>query len=116
MRLALRVSARACGTPFVLCLSLRGRDARKLSRPEISIDTSGIAIGKQFSATSYWGNSIRRVYHLIILQAMTTAAFPLPSTGFLSEIGTKLRDWAVGQAGGSCYSRAAMSSNDSKTL
>ena len=23
------------------------------------------------------------------------------NTGFLSEIGTKLRDWAVGQAGGS---------------
>ena len=37
-------------------------------------------------------------------------------TGFLSEIGTKLRDWAVGQAGGSCYSWAALSSNDSKTL
>ena len=37
-------------------------------------------------------------------------------TGFSSEIGTKLRDWAVGQAGGSCYSRAAVSSNDSKTL
>ena len=38
------------------------------------------------------------------------------TTGFLSEIGTKLRDWAIGQAGGSCYSRAALSSNDSKTL
>ena len=37
-------------------------------------------------------------------------------TGFLSEIGTKLRDWAVGQAGGSCYSQAALSSNDSKML
>ena len=37
-------------------------------------------------------------------------------TGFLSEIGTKLRDWAVGQAWGSCYSWAASSSNDSKTL
>ena len=37
-------------------------------------------------------------------------------TGFSSQIGTKLRDWAVGQAGGSCYSRAALSSNDSKTL
>ena len=37
-------------------------------------------------------------------------------TGFLSEIGTKLRDWAVGQAWGSCYSWAAVSSNDSKTL
>ena len=36
-------------------------------------------------------------------------------TGFSSEIGTKLRDWAVGQAGGSCYSLAALSSNDSKT-
>ena len=38
------------------------------------------------------------------------------NTGFLSEIGTKLRDWAVGQAGGSCYSRAALLSHDSKTL
>ena len=37
-------------------------------------------------------------------------------TGFSSEIGTKLRDWAVGQARGSCYSLAALSSNDSKTL
>ena len=37
-------------------------------------------------------------------------------TGLLSEIGTKLRDWAVGQAGGSCYSWAALSSNNSKTL
>ena len=37
-------------------------------------------------------------------------------TGFSNEIGTKLRDWAVGQTGGSCYSRAALSSNDSKTL
>ena len=37
-------------------------------------------------------------------------------TGFSSEIGYKLRDWAVGQAGGSCYSQAALSSNDSKTL
>ena len=36
-------------------------------------------------------------------------------TGFSSEIGTKLRDWAVGQAEGSCYSQAALSSNDSKT-
>ena len=40
----------------------------------------------------------------------------MDNTGFSSEIGTKLRDWAVGQAGGSCYSQAAVSSNDSKTL
>ena len=39
----------------------------------------------------------------------------LLNTGFSSEIGTKLRDWAVGQARGSCYSQAALSSNDSKT-
>ena len=37
------------------------------------------------------------------------------STGFSSEIGTKLRDWAVGQTEGSCCSQAAVSSNDSKT-
>ena len=37
-------------------------------------------------------------------------------TGISSQIGTKLRDWAVGQAGADCYSRAALPSNDSKTL
>ena len=37
------------------------------------------------------------------------------TTGFSSEIGTELRDWAIGQAGGSCYSWAALSSNDSNT-
>ena len=26
-----------------------------------------------------------------------------------------MRDWAIGQAGGSCYSGAALTSNDSKT-
>ena len=41
---------------------------------------------------------------------------PLRDTGFSSEIGTKLRESPVGQAGGSCYSWAALSSNDSKTL
>ena len=52
-------------------------------------------------------------------EVLTALCFTPPlarSTGFLSEIGTKLRDWAVGQAGGSCYSWAALSSNDSKTL
>ena len=37
-------------------------------------------------------------------------------TGILSQIRTKLRDWAIGQAGAGCYSQAALSSNDSKTL
>ena len=32
-----------------------------------------------------------------------------------SQIGTKLRDWAVWQARASCYSQAALFSNDSKT-
>ena len=41
--------------------------------------------------------------------------FTSTTSGFSSEIGTKLRNWAVGQAGGSCYSRAALSSNDSNT-
>ena len=36
--------------------------------------------------------------------------------GISSEIRTKLRDWAVWQAKGGCYSQAASSSNDSKTL
>ena len=38
------------------------------------------------------------------------------STGILSQIRTKLRDWAVWQARAGCYSQAALSSNDSKTL
>ena len=38
------------------------------------------------------------------------------TTGFSSQIGTKLRDWAIGQAEAACYSWAALSSNDSKTL
>ena len=37
-------------------------------------------------------------------------------TGISSEIRTKLRDWAVLQARASCYSQAALYSNDSKTL
>ena len=37
-------------------------------------------------------------------------------TGISSQIGTKLRDWAVWQARAGCYSMAALSSNDSKTL
>ena len=36
-------------------------------------------------------------------------------TGISSQIEAMLRDWAVGQAGAGCYSRAALSSNDSKT-
>ena len=37
-------------------------------------------------------------------------------TGISGHIRTKLRDWAVGQARAGCYSQAALSSNDSKTL
>ena len=37
-------------------------------------------------------------------------------TRISSQIGTKLRDWAVGQARAGCYSQAALSSNDSKAL
>ena len=37
-------------------------------------------------------------------------------TGILSQIGTKLRDWAVWQTRAGCYSQAVLSSNDSKTL
>ena len=53
--------------------------------------------------------------NVCMLLGSPLASADAPFTGFLSEIGTKLRDWAVGQAGGSCYSRAALSSNDSKT-
>ena len=38
------------------------------------------------------------------------------STGISSEIRTKLRDWVAWQARAGCYSQAALSSNDSKTL
>ena len=54
---------------------------------------------------------------LLLLQVQINVwmRFDVRSTGFLSEMGTKLRESAVGQAGGSCYSQAAVSSNDSKT-
>ena len=39
-----------------------------------------------------------------------------PSTAVSSEGMAKLRDWAVWQARTGCYSQAALSSNDSKTL
>ena len=38
------------------------------------------------------------------------------STGISSQIRTKLHDWAFWQASASCYSQAALSWNDSKTL
>ena len=38
------------------------------------------------------------------------------STEISSQIRTELRDWAVWQARAGCYSQAALSSNDSKTL
>ena len=37
------------------------------------------------------------------------------STGILSHLWAKLRDWAIRQAGAGCYSWAAFSSNDSRT-
>ena len=37
-------------------------------------------------------------------------------TGILSQIRTKLSDWAAWQAGAGCYSQDALSSNESKTL
>ena len=37
-------------------------------------------------------------------------------TGILSQIRTKLRDWAIWLARAGCYSQAALYSNDSKTL
>ena len=37
-------------------------------------------------------------------------------TGISSQIRTKLCDWAVRQVRAGCYSQAALSSNDSKTL
>ena len=68
-----------------------------------------------------FGIALTHHFCLVLYAAFTEPghhllAEPFLSTGFSSEIGTKLRDWAVGQAGGSCYSRAALSSNDSKTL
>ena len=44
-----------------------------------------------------------------------TIGVAVECTGISIQIGSKLRDWAVRQAGAGCYSRAALSSNDSKT-
>ena len=48
--------------------------------------------------------------------AFPTAAAENRDTGISSQIRTKLRDWAIGQARAGCYSQAAVSSNYSKTL
>ena len=48
-------------------------------------------------------------------ETLQQRSLKLQKAGFSSEIGTKLRDWAIGQAGADCYSQAALSSNDSKT-
>ena len=52
----------------------------------------------------------------VFLQLRQDLFTGIETTGFSSEIRTKLRDWAVGQAGACYYSQAALSSNDSKTL
>ena len=38
------------------------------------------------------------------------------NTGISNQIRTKFRDWAIWQARAGCYSQAALSSNDLKTL
>ena len=73
-------------------------------RPRFQITTGGV-VGSSFS-----------FYGLMMIKQDSRLTVSICNTGFSSEIGTKLRDWAVGQAGGSCYSWAALSSNDSKTL
>ena len=49
-------------------------------------------------------------------QGLTIPHCFMTCTGILSQIRTKLCDWAVWQARAGCYSQAALSSNDSKTL
>ena len=71
--------------------------------------------GQQTTPPSSNGGAAGTSSTASVATAGTTAGSFSCITGFSSEIGTKLRDWAVGQAGGSCYSRAALSSNDSKT-
>ena len=53
--------------------------------------------------------------HFRYLRVVSVLAV-LPHTGILSEIGSKLRDWAVWEARAGCYSQAALSTNYSKTL
>ena len=64
-------------------------------------------------------NFLSKADHLKLEE--TTASFDLyliqrHNTGISSHIRTKLRDWAIWQARAGCYSQAALSSNDSKTL
>ena len=53
---------------------------------------------------------------MVTITMTQTASIPSEITGILSQIRTKLRDWAIWQARAGCFSQAAMSSNDSKTL
>ena len=51
-----------------------------------------------------------------VLQGRDSTHLKMSYTGFSSQLGTKLRDWAVWPVGAGCYSRAVLSSNGSKTL
>ena len=51
-----------------------------------------------------------------MVQSHTFLTTQTPFTGISSHFGAKLRDWTVSQSRAGCYSQAALSSNDSKTL
>ena len=83
--------------------------AGEVRRPSFTNLMDSLLSTKETSASSTW-----RVRGITDGANLTMSM--QKNTGFSSEIGTKLCDWAVGQAWGSCYSWAALSSNDSKML
>ena len=95
---------------FILCISGKSGCRRIVPGQYQAIDPKGRAV--MIGAVE----KQKLVYILNRDSNVSPICAALHLTGFSSEIGTKLRDWAVGQAWGSCYSWAALSSNDSKTL
>ena len=53
---------------------------------------------------------------LLQISILMCVLAPVRVAGIMNQISTKLRDWAVWQANAGCYSQAALSSIDSKTL
>ena len=95
IHLGLRVDPRIRGKRLGMNFSERGDEEMIRLNPKVRVKTRSVVWNRERCNNIMRGHS---------------------HTGFSSQIGTKLRDWAVGQSWGSCYSWAALSSNDSKTL
>ena len=99
-----------------LCKRLYGR----LAPAQIGISKLFPENPLMLSLTLSFGSaSARRLFFNALPPVIARCAscqLHITNAGILSQIRTKLRDWAAWQARAGCYSQAALFSNDSKTL